>query len=140
MTVDKWPQRKKLKQLFKDYKKEHGLSKEEGDKAMSTLLGVTEDSLNSLLYDKRLRPSLPTIQKMSRVFHVSVSELMDDPGGEPLPGVDAEQWANVDEVDRLMARAVFADVTGDELTRAQKDALYKAYMDMKKTIMGLGKK
>lgn len=91
---------------------------------MAECLGVKESHLHGLLYDKRVRPSLDVVQKAAEVFEVSITELIDDPGGAP-PGMDPDKWAEASNRDRVLASAMLEDLM--TIPEEEKDAYYKLW-------------
>ncbi len=92
------------------------------------MLNIKESHLHGLLYDKRVRPSLEVVQRAAEVFEVSITELVDDPGQAP-PGVESNQWINISERDRVIASAMFSDITAKDLSEQEKDELYLAWRE-----------
>jgi len=115
-----WPQREKFKSLVNAYRKKHGIDRA----TMAECLGVKESHLHGLLYDKRVRPSLDVVQKAAEVFEVSITELIDDPGGAP-PGMDPDKWAEASNRDRVLASAMLEDLM--TIPEEEKDAYYKLW-------------
>jgi len=134
MALDMWPQRSELKALVKAYRTEHDISR----KNMADRLGIAESQLHNLMYDKRVRPSLDFVQRAAELFNVSITALIDDPGSTPIPGTEA-RWSEVSERDRLMAAAMFSDLTADNLSESEKDEIFRAYKEAKERILRLRK-
>lgn len=119
-----WPQRERFKSLVLAYRHEHQIDRA----TMASMLNIKESHLHGLLYDKRVRPSLEVVQRAAEVFEVSITELVDDPGQAP-PGVESNQWINISERDRVIASAMFSDITAKDLSEQEKDELYLAWRE-----------
>ena len=131
---DIWPQRQKFKSALEEYQAKTGKKQAE----VAEDLNMSLHGLRQVLYQKGRRCSFETAQKASALFGVSVTEFLDDPGAPP-PGVGHEKWAAISERDRVIASAMFADITADQLTEAEKDELYRAYKEAKERIIRLRK-
>ena len=118
--MDIWPQRERFKTLVNAYRRKHGIDRA----TMADRLGIKESHLHGLLYDKRVRPSLDVVQKAAEVFEVSITELIDDPGGAP-PGMDPDKWAEASDRDRVLASAMLEDLM--VIPEEEKDAYYQLW-------------
>lgn len=81
-------------------------------------LGTTLGTLRQWLNNKNRRPELESLQKISALTGVSVSEFIDDPGR---PGAAP----TLGEMDRMFVRMIEADVT--QLSEKQKLSLYESW-------------
>jgi hypothetical protein len=129
---DIWPQRENFKRALEKYQVKTGKKQAE----VAEDLNMSLHGLRQILYQKGRRCSFETAQRASALFGASVTEFLDDPGAPP-PGVDQEKWAVISERDRVIASAMFADITADQLTEAEKDELYRAYKEAKERIIRL---
>lgn len=105
--MDRWPLRWRFKELVSDHREAKGLSKAE----MAQSLGLAESTLRNYLYNRQLVPSLGLLQRAAKLFGVSVTEFVDDPGitGE---GIPKRALLELNERDR----AILREVCGDLLT------------------------
>ena len=115
-----WPQRERFKTLVNAYRRKQGIDRA----TMAERLGIKESHLHGLLYDKRVRPSIDVVQTAAEVFEVSITELLDDPGGAP-PGMDPDKWAEASNQDRVLASAMLEDLM--TIPEEEKDAYYKLW-------------
>ncbi|MDR2697139.1 MAG: helix-turn-helix domain-containing protein [Holophagales bacterium] len=129
---DTWPQRENFKRALEKYQAKTGKKQAE----VAEDLNMSLHGLRQILYQKGRRCSFETAQRASALFGVSVTEFMDDPGAPPY-GMDQEKWAAIRERDRVIASAMFSDITADQLTEAEKDELYRAYKEAKERIIRL---
>lgn len=74
--MDRWPQRLRFKALVSEFRTSHRLKR----KDVADALGLAEPTLHNYLYNKKLTPSIDVIQRAARLFGVSITELVDDPG------------------------------------------------------------
>ena len=131
--MDGWPQRARFRELLGEYQAKTGKNQLQA----AADLGVARSSLRFWLYQRRRGPSLDVLRRASALFGCSVTEFIDDPGAAKLPGVADADWAGASEWDRLMAKSIFQDVTGDDLSMAEKEAVLKAYRAAKKMVVSL---
>jgi transcriptional regulator with XRE-family HTH domain len=129
---DTWPQRENFKRALEKYQAETGKKQAE----VAEDLKMSLHGLRQILYQKGRRCSFETAQKASALFGISITEFLDNPGAPP-PGMDQEKWALIRERDRVIASAMFADITADQLTETEKDELYRAYKEAKERIVRL---
>jgi len=124
--MDVWPQREKFKAFVKAYQKNTGKSQEE----VAGALDVARSSLRFWLYQKKRKPSFDILKRAAKLFGCSVTEFVDDPAGAAkVPGVEQNAWAVLSERDRVIASAMFADITADDLSEQDKDLLYEAWKE-----------
>jgi transcriptional regulator with XRE-family HTH domain len=123
--MDMWPQRDRFKEIVRGYQKATGLSQEEVADAM----GVARSSLRFWMYQRRRRPSFDVLKSAAAVLGCSVMEFVDDPGQARVPGVERDAWAGSSERDRVIAQAMFSDITSEDLTEEDKDMLYAAWRE-----------
>jgi hypothetical protein len=72
------------------------------------------------------------------VLGCSVSEFVDDPG-EPPPGMQQETWAELSEQERAFASTMYADITRQDLSLSEKQALFTAYEELRDRFLKLRK-
>lgn len=115
-----WPQRERFKKLVNSYRRKHQIDRP----TMAERLGVKESHLHGLLYDKRVRPGLEVVQRAAEIFEVSITDLVDDPGGAP-PGIQMDKWVDASEMDRLLASAILEDLM--KIPDEEKELYYKLW-------------
>ena len=125
-----WPQRQFVRDRVLAYRKAHELSPD----GFAEMLGIKASHLHGLLYDKRTRPTLEIIQKLASILDLSISDLADDPGGEPPPGISPEDFKSSTEEDRVFLRAMGSDLT--RLTAEQKRNAFDAWKALVRGITG----
>lgn len=123
--MDVWPQREKFKGMVKAHQKATGKSQEE----VADSMGVARSSLRFWMYQRKRRPSFEVLKAAASVLGCSVTEFVDDPGRRAVPGVDGDAWAGATERDRVIAQAMFHDITAYDLTEEDKDMLYAAWKE-----------
>lgn len=107
-----WPQRPQFVEHVKAYRLREKVKL--ADIAKS--LGLEESTLKDYLYREDTRASLEVLQKASKLFRVSVTEFIDDPGA-PIAGQDMSQDS---EEDRFFAKMLIKGVRPRDLTDEQK--------------------
>jgi transcriptional regulator with XRE-family HTH domain len=106
---------------------------------VSDLFDLSEDTLVQFLHDSnRKRPHLDTLTYVASVLGVSVTEFVDAPS-HPAPGVSKAKWANLSEQERTLAVSLLADITGDDLTAAEKEELCRSFQEQKERMLRLKK-
>ena len=125
-----WPQRSFARDKVLEYRKAKGLAPEQ----FAEMLGVRPSHLHGLLYDKRTHPTLEFIQKLASILSLSISELADDPGGDPPPGITPEDYRAASEEDRVYLRAMGSDL--GRLTPDQKRNAVEAWKALVRGITG----
>jgi transcriptional regulator with XRE-family HTH domain len=124
--MDVWPQREKFKAYVKAYQKSTGKSQRD----VAEALDVARSSLRFWMYQQKRKPSLDILTRAAKLFNCSVTEFVDDPAGlAKVPGVEQEAWSELSERDRVIASAMFADITADDLSEQDKDLLYAAWKE-----------
>jgi transcriptional regulator with XRE-family HTH domain len=123
--VDIWPQRDRFKEMVKAHQKATGRSQEQVADAM----GVARSSLRFWMYQRKRRPSFDVLKGAAAVLGCSVMEFVDDPGRTQVPGVEQGAWAGASERDRVIAQAMFSDITSEDLSEEDKDMLYAAWRE-----------
>lgn len=107
-------QQPSLKKAIRDYQKRSGKTQAQVAEELGTSLGVLRQWLNN----KTRRPELASLQRISALTGVSVTEFIDDPAQ---PGTSPA----LGEMDRMFVRLVETDVT--KLTDRQKLSLYESW-------------
>jgi transcriptional regulator with XRE-family HTH domain len=106
---------------------------------VADLFNLCEHTLKQFLqYKSRGRPHLDTLTHIAGVLGCSVSEFVDDPG-EPPPGMQQEQWAELSEQERSFVSTMYADITRHDLSLAEKRALFLAYEELRDRFLELKK-
>jgi transcriptional regulator with XRE-family HTH domain len=123
--MDVWPQRDRFKEMVKAHQRATGQSQEQVADAM----GVARSSLRFWMYQRKRRPSFEVLKAAAAALGCSVMEFVDDPGGAKVPGVEQDAWAGATERDRVIAHAMFSDITSDDLSEEDKDLLYAAWRE-----------
>lgn len=100
-------------------------------------LGTSHGTLRFWLSGTR-PPKKENLQKLAALLRCSITDFIDDPGASPT-GSHHEKWIDATERDRIIASAMFHDITADELTESEKDELYLAYKEAKDRILRLRK-
>jgi len=114
--MDKWPQRKRYRELLKKYLKETGKTQEE----VAQELELSLDHFRNCMYRPEKRLGIDALSKSAGMFGCSVAEFVDDPAGDPTSiGVETT------EIDRFMLRVMGSDLS--KLTEAQKQAAFEAW-------------
>jgi len=131
--MDRWPQRTRFKALVTTYRANHGLTRKE----VAVALGLAEPTLHNYLYNRRLTPSIDVIQRAARLFGVSITEMVDDPGS-PTGGLAPELFAKATAEDRSMIQEVFRDLIG--LEASQKRAAFDLWKAGLKALSSMGPK
>ena len=107
--------------------------------AVAELFNLGEHTLKQFLqYKSRVRPHLDTLTHIAGVLGCSVSEFVDDPG-EPPPGMQKKKWAKLSEQERVFASTMYADITRQDLSLAEKHALFTAYEEVRDRFLKLKK-
>jgi len=65
-----------------------------------------------------------------------VSEFVDNPG-DPIPGTQQERWAELSEQERVYLSRMYSDMTREDLSPAEKQALFEGYEEMRDRFFGL---
>ena len=55
-----------------------------------------------------------------------MSEFVDNPGA-PLPGVRQDRWAELSEQERVYISRMYDDITRQDLSPAERQALFRVY-------------
>jgi transcriptional regulator with XRE-family HTH domain len=119
--MDDWAHRENFKTHLTRYRKERGITLDQ----VALELGLTRNSLMGYLYKKDgARPGLDKLQKAAALFGCSVTEFLDDPGA-PVPGVAPQGYGEASEEERVMLRAIAADLAG--LTPDTRRAAFEAW-------------
>ena len=128
--MDRWPQRENFKAKVKEVGEALNLTHQE----ISDTLGIGIDYLRSLLYRKNTRPEWDLAVKMSQVWHCDITEFIDNPGGEPPPGIDEKNYREGSPEDRVYLRAMGTDLS--KLTPEQKRNAVDAWRAVVRGITG----
>lgn len=131
--MDRWPQRLRFKALVSEFRASHKLKR----KDVAEALGLAEPTLHNYLYNRRLSPSIDVIQRASRLFGVSITELVDDPG-TGMAGIEASEFGMATEADRTITLEVFRDLL--TLRPEQKQAAFEMWKATLKAITGASSK
>jgi len=113
-----WPQYRKFRQLAKDYQTRSG----ENQGAISAKLGINLFTYRNYLYGSK-KPGIKTLQAAARLFGVSITEFVDNPGTPP-PGIERDLWQRISERDRVLGTAILEDLTSIS------DQEKEVYLDM----------
>ena len=128
--MDRWPQRENFKAKVKEVGEALNLTHQE----IADTLGIGIDYLRSLLYRKNTRPEWDLAVKMSQVWHCDITEFIDNPGGEPPPGIDEKDFREGSPEDRVYLRAMGSDLS--KLTPEQKRNAIDAWRAVVRGITG----
>jgi transcriptional regulator with XRE-family HTH domain len=124
--MDIWPQRENFRARLKAYQEKTGKSQMEA----AADLQVARSSLRFWLYQLKRKPSFEVLRRAAKLFGCSVTEFVDDPAGAAkVPGVSQDAWAALPERDKVIASAMFADITAEDLTEEDKDMLFGAWKE-----------
>jgi transcriptional regulator with XRE-family HTH domain len=140
MANIKWPQQQRFCERVKQYCKENDLLTARGAvklPVVADLFNLCEHTLKQFLqYKARARPHLDTLTHIAGVLGCSVSEFVDDPG-EPPPGMQQEQWAELSDQERAFASTMYSDITRQDLSLAEKRAFFTAYEELRDRFLRL---
>jgi len=104
------------------------------------LFNLSEDTLRQFLQDtSRKRPHINTLTHIASVLGCSVVEFLDAPTNPP-PGLPLERWTELSERERVLASSLLADITSDDLSVAEKEALYSIFQTAKNSLIQLKKR
>jgi transcriptional regulator with XRE-family HTH domain len=142
MANERWPQQERFCARVKQYCKTNGLLTPRGAVKLPVVadkFNLCEQTLKQFLqYKSRARPHLDTLTYIAGVLGCSVSEFVDDPG-EPPPGMQRGQWAELSEQERGYVSEMWADMTRKDLSPAEKQALFHAYEETRDRFLKLRK-
>jgi transcriptional regulator with XRE-family HTH domain len=138
----RWPQQGIFAEKIKEFCKINGLLTPRGAIKMdivADMFNLNEDTLRQFLHDSgRRRPHINTLTHISGVVGCSVIEFIDAPANAPL-GMPSEQWAGLSERERTLVSSLLADIAADNLTIAEKEALYDIFQVAKGSLLKLKK-
>jgi len=103
--MDRWPQRTRFKELVAHYRQARKVTRA----VVAQALGIAESTLHNYLYNRSMAPSAAVLQRAAKLFGVSVTELLDDPG-MALRGLKAKDLSGLGELDRAILREVARDL------------------------------
>lgn len=135
-----WPQQETFCEYVTRFGQKNGFVNSRGSLNITDLadtFGIAASTLKQFLQNKkRLRPHYDTLSDIAAIVGCSVTEFMDDPGTSPT-GTHLDQWIEASERDRMIASAMFHDITADELSEDEKNELYLAYKEARERIIRL---
>ena len=106
---------------------------------LADMFNLNEDVLRKCLQDtSRKRPHLNTLAHIASVIGCPVTDFIDSPDNPP-PTIAHERWAGLNEEERALLTLLIAEFSTDELSIAEKKVLYKAYKDVRESVIGLRK-
>lgn len=112
LPMPRFIQQPALKAAIKAYQKRTGKKQEEVARELGTTLGT----LRQWISNKDRRPELESLQKISALTKVSVTEFIDDPGAD-YAGLDLSSES---EETRFLARMIIKGAKSRDLTDEQK--------------------
>ena len=110
--TDTWPQRLEFEKEVKAYR----LREKVRLRDIAPLLGIEESTLKDYLYRNDLRPSLEVLQKASKLFKVSITQFIDDPGAL----IGGQDLSDHSEETRFFAKMIVKGVATKDLTDEQR--------------------
>ena len=132
MTNLRWPQQERFCERVKQYCRANDLMTPRGAidlTVVADIFNLCEHTLKQFLqYKSRSRPHLDTLTHIAGVIGCSVSEFVDDPGDAP-PGI--QRWAELSEQERAYVSRMYADITRQDLSPLEKQALFVAYEEVR---------
>ena len=118
--MDRWPLRANFVKRLEQYRERTGATIAE----VAKLLGVSESSVYSYCSRETSQPSENTKKAAAKLFGCPITEFIDDPGSPP-PGIDPERWAEASERSRVLASAMFEDLT--KFPEEEQEEYYKLW-------------
>lgn len=124
--ADRWIQRPRFRDLVDAYKDSMGCTA----KDVAFALELTPGTLNQYLYGKNSRPSEDAMRRASKLFGVSITELLDDPG-VVLAG---QELSETSEYGRFFATLIFQDIQAKDLTDGDRRILFEDWQRSKERL------
>jgi transcriptional regulator with XRE-family HTH domain len=126
MAAEFWNQRELFRAWVGEAKAKLGAS---SNAAVAEYLGIAPGSLYKYLSSSAThKPSAEVLKKLGDLIGRDYRLLLDTPAAKP-EWLDGGRWGEVAERDRMIAQAMFADITADDLTEQEKDELYAAWKE-----------
>jgi transcriptional regulator with XRE-family HTH domain len=137
-----WPQQERFREKVRRFCEANGYVTPRGAvdlPVVADLFNLCEQTLKQFLqYRSRSRPHLDTLTHIAGVLGCSVAEFVDDPG-EPPPGMQQDRWAGLSEQERAYVSTMYADITRQDLSPAERRALFAAYEETRDRFLDLRK-
>jgi transcriptional regulator with XRE-family HTH domain len=125
MVAEFWNQRELFRAWVGEAKAKLGAT---NNAVVAEYLGIASGSLYKYLSNSAThKPSADVLKKLGDLIGRDYRLLLDTPAAKPdwLDG----GWSEIPERDRVIAQAMFADITADDLTEEEKDELYAAWKE-----------
>lgn len=134
MVEDIWIQREKFREWVAEARDMLGVS---NNAVVADYLGIVPASLYKYLSRSAThKPSNEVMKRLGDMIGRDYRLLLDGPEQRP-DWAEEGEWSEASERDRLIARAMFQDLTADQLTEAEKDEIYRAYREAKERVLRL---
>jgi hypothetical protein len=134
MPTDFWMQRDIFREWVAEAKAKLGAA---SNAAVAECLGIVPASLYKYLSNSSThKPGPDVLKKLGDLIGRDYRLLLSVPE-QPPEWLEAGEWSDATERDKLIARAMYQDLTADQLTEAEKDEIYRAYKEAKERVMRL---
>ncbi|MCL1893948.1 MAG: hypothetical protein FWG02_06925 [Holophagaceae bacterium] len=134
MAGDFWNHRELFREWVAEAKTKLGTT---NSAVVSEYLGLAPTTLYKYLSKNAThKPSTDVLKRLGDFLGRDYRLLMDVPDRCP-DGLEEDKWAEATERDKLIARAMFADITADQLTESEKDEIFRAYKEAKDRVLRL---